>query len=84
MKQEIHDFIAKNKPVENPSVGNGCESNRPKTSHKNKQRMYHKQSNKDRYREDPEAFMAQRDATRKTIAENSRIKFENRLHLLLG
>lgn len=84
MKQEIRKFISVNKPIENPSIQNGCKINRPKTASKNKQRMYGKQSNKDRYDEDPEAFMILRDNARKIQAENSRIKFENRLHLLLN
>lgn len=46
--------------------------------------MYGKQSNKDRYDEDPKAFMILRDNARKIQAKNSRIKFENRLHLLLN
>lgn len=84
MKQEVHEFIRVNKPIENPSVGNGCESNRPKTGSKNKPRMYGKQSNKDRYHEDPKAFISSRNDARKVQAENARIKYENRIHILLG
>lgn len=34
MKQEIRKFISVNKPIENPSIQNGCKTNRPKTASK--------------------------------------------------
>lgn len=84
MKKEIREFIRINKGIENPSVGNGCETNRPKTASKKHIRYYHNQATLDRLCENPKEFHKRRNEARKAQAENSRIKFETRMFNLVG